>query len=139
MFKKSHILSTIPLLNSFFVYVVNPDDIKASISAEGEPTPGQTYILNCTVSLPEGIASPPALQWSDSSGPLVSGEGITVGSQYTLGAISSLILQFDPLRVAHGGLFICEAVVLVAAPPYNLTEFAEFDVIVPGMCMYVIL
>ena len=120
-------------LHSSFVYAVNPDDIKASISAEGEPTPGQTYILNCTVSLPEGIASLPTLQWRDSDGPLVSGEGITVGSQNTLGTMSSLVLEFDPLHVAHGGLFICEAAVLAAAPPYNLTEYAEFDLIVGGM------
>ncbi len=73
------------------------------------------------------------MQWRNSDGPLSSGEGIALGNQYTSGTTSSLVLDFDPLRVSHGGVFICETMITTAAPPYTLTEYAEFDVIVEGV------
>ena len=118
------------MYGTIFCSTVPPNEVNISITSDGEPVPGQTYVLNCTVALPTGITSSPVIQWLGSSGTLSSGEGITVSVPVTAGKVTSLVLEFDPLRVSHGGRFICEAIISTVAPPYTITEFAEYDVIV---------
>ena len=105
-----------------------------SISAEGIPVAGQQYLLSCNVTYPAGITDPIAVEWQDTSGPISSGEGITVGDAVVVDdTIITISLEFDPLRVAHERLVICEATVHTTALPFLLVNIAELDIFVPGM------
>lgn len=72
------------------------------------------------------------MQWYDSSGPLSSGNGITVGNAITSEANVIIVLDFNPFRTAHGGRFSCRANIMSPAPPFNITKTSEIDIVVGG-------
>ena len=108
--------------------VVLPDDFNISITAVGEQVAGEIYTLNCTITIPEGITTPPTVQWMDSSGILSTWNT----TEYSGSALSH-ILEFNPLRVSHGGQFVCQALIITAAPPFTITSYAEFDITPKGI------
>ena len=107
------------------------DEVEIAIVTDETAIAGQDYTINCTVNLPDGITAPLQLQWQDSSGPITAGEGISV---YELSSTESVIstLEFHPLRLSHGGHFICEATIISSTPPFTLTKVATLDIVVEG-------
>ena len=99
----------------------------------GAPVAGQGYTLNCTVTVLDGITSPVIVEWQDSNGPLSSAGGITISETIISGMNITRILEFNPLRDAHDGHFICEAQLASPSPPYTIVEYAELDIVVPSM------
>ena len=118
--------------NCMFYLTVPADRVVVNISAEGNPFAGQQYRLTCIVTYPAGIANPIEVEWRDASGPITSGEGISVGDVMFDGTMITTTLEFSPLRVAHEVLVICEATVDTTALPFSLVQIAELDINVQG-------
>ena len=121
------------LLCIYFHSTVPPDQLQVSVSMGGDPIAGQSYILNCTVEFPDGLTTPVEVEWRNLNGRITSGEGITVDDPVTNGNSITLSLLFNPLRMAHGRLFICEATLMSSAPPYILVERGDVEIMIqPG-------
>ena len=95
-----------------------------SITAGGNPTLGQPYILTCNVTVASGVTGTPTVQWvgPGSSAPIVTGGDFTVSST------SSYTLTINPLRQSHAGQYTCRATV------GGDTGTASVMVNIPGTC-----
>ena len=76
-------------------------------------TVGQSLILTCSVTTAEGLVWPPEVEFLGPSNPLTSGDGVTVGSTTTEGAVSTAKVEFETLGTADGGRYTCRATVSV--------------------------
>ena len=73
------------------------------------------------------------VEWRDAYGPVTADDDITVGELVASGTTTiTQALVFNPLRIIHTGSFVCRATLTSPAPPFNLTETAEVDIIVEG-------
>ena len=111
---------------------VVPDDFTVSISASNTSIlAGQMFNLTCTVRTVEGLQNVPTVEWLDETGNQVTtGRDVTVGSATISGTMTTLALEFSPLRLSHGEEFTCRANLTSHAPPQQLTKAAEWDLIV---------
>ena len=88
------------------------------------------YTLTCTVTVVEYLVAQPTVEWLDSDNTaIMSRSGITVDSVMPSG--STLTLEFNPLRTAHGGKYTCRAThdslgIIIADPSGNM----DMDVVV---------
>ena len=73
-----------------------------SVTAGGNPTLGQQYILTCNVSVASGVTGTPTVQWvgPGSSTPMATGGDFTV---------RNTTLTINPLRQSHAGQYTCQA------------------------------
>ena len=80
-----------------------------SVSADENPTLGQSYTLTCNVNIASGINGTPTVLWmrAGSSTPITSGGDFTVTNTST----TSYILTINPLHQSHAGQYICQAIV----------------------------
>ena len=89
------------------------------------------FNLTCTVRTVEGLQNVPTVEWLDETGNQVTtGRDVTVGSATISGTMTTLALEFSPLRLSHGEEFTCRANLTSHAPPQQLTKAAEWDLIV---------
>ena len=120
-----------PLFRGFTLvfqrYRYNFFTVLVSVTAGGNPTLGQRYILTCNVSVASGVNGTPTVQWvgPGNSAPIVTGGDFTVGST------SPYTLTINPLRQSHAGQYTCQATVGGDIG----TESVIVDI--PGTCGYV--
>ena len=92
-----------------------------NITSSGSPVAGQSYSLNCTGALVGNASIVSITTWSNATGGIPSGNGITV---------SGGILTFNPLRTSHGGQYSCLSTL---SYPFNSTATTMTNVIVQSM------
>ena len=99
-----------------------------SITADGNPTLGQSYTLTCNVNVASGVTGTPTVQWvgPGSSAP------ITTGGDFTVRSTSPYTLTINPLHPSHAGQYTCRATV----GGNNGTGSVMVENI-PGMCTQV--
>ena len=101
--------------------------VLVSITAGGNPTLGQQYILTCNVNLASGVTGTPTVQWM---GPVPIN---TTGGDFTVRSTSPYTLTINPLRQSHAGQYTCQARV------QNVTNTATVSlVVVDGMTVYLL-
>ena len=82
-----------------------------SVVSTAQPVAGNNYTLTCSVTLTNGLSGFPEVMWLNSDGQEIVSEGdTTVYGPLTSGLITTLILEFDPLRIRDEGLYTCYAV-----------------------------
>ena len=89
-----------------------------TITATGSPSAGQIYTLTCVGSLVGNTSIIPVVTWSNSTGGVPSGNGVTV---------SSGNLTFNLLRTSNGGQYICLSTL---GSPLNSTAASVMNIIV---------
>ena len=100
---------------------------------EGVATAGQQYRIICMVVFPLGFTNPITVQWYGSNGLIASnGGGITLGETLAYATNITSSLEFNPLRISHGGQFNCRATITSPAPPFSLTRSVDVDILVEG-------
>ena len=86
----------------------NPITVTASVTDVGSPLvgePGPT--LTCTVhETTGGLTNTPSAVWMNVSGPVVSGNGVTVTETVVNGTTTTSTLSFSLIR-SHAGLYHC--------------------------------
>ena len=95
-----------------------------NFSTSGSPVAGQMYTLTCTGRIVGDTSLTPVVKWSNTSGVVTSGNGITV---------SNGNLTFNPLNTSHGGQYICQSVVTLVN---TSTVMADTYVIVQSKSPY---
>ena len=84
--------------------------ITVSVASTALPVAGNNYTISCSVTLTNGLSGFPQVIWLNSEGQEILSEGdTTVYGPLTSGLITTLILEFDPLRVSDEGLYTCYA------------------------------
>ena len=128
----SNTLFTVAFCVLVCLCAVVPDDFTISISVSNTSIlAGQIFNLTCTVRTVEGLQNVPTVEWLDETGNQVTtGRDVTVGSATISGTMTTLALEFSPLRLSHGEEFTCRANLTSHAPPQQLTKAAEWDLIV---------
>ena len=89
-----------------------------TITATGSPSAGQIYTLTCVGSLVGNTSIIPVVTWSNSTGGVPSGNGVTV---------SGGNLTFNLLRTSNGGQYTCLSTL---GSPLNSTAASVMNIIV---------
>jgi hypothetical protein len=99
----------------------NPITVTASVTDVGSPLagkPGPT--LTCRVHVTTaGLTNTPSAVWMNVSGPVVSGNGVTVTETVVNGTTTISTLSFSPLYTSHAGLYHCMG--SLESPPANVS------------------
>ena len=103
-----------------------------SVVSTALPVAGNNYTLTCTVTLTNGLSGFPEVMWLNSNGQEIVSEGdTTVYGPLTSGLITTLILEFDPLRIRDEGLYTCDAVysspILATEVNSSATEYIDVE------------
>lgn len=102
-----------------------------SVNSSGNATAGEMLSLMCSITRAVNITGDIRLQWIGPGGNQVVSDGaVIVGSLVTLGATTSLSLQFTPLFTSHGGEYICRGDLVSQDIMYTISALQ--DVIVRG-------
>ena len=122
----------------------NPITVTASVtdvgsSLVGEPGP----TLTCTVEeTTRGLTNTPSAVWMNVSGPVVSGNGVTVTETVVNDTTTISTLSFSPLYTSHAGLYRCmgslespPANVSIPTPPIPVSVRCELDYATSCMCI----
>ena len=83
--------------------------------SDEEAVAGQNYVLTCSAEVVENLVNSAAInvQWLDSMGSPVSGNGITVGNAVKSGTMTTRELPLNPLRNSHFGCYTCRGCITV--------------------------
>ena len=73
-------------------------------------TAGGSYTLSCSVTYEEFLQITPTLKWTLPG----TTDDTTIGDQSNTENMSSISLNFNPLRTSHGGVYVCEATVNIS-------------------------
>ena len=94
-----------------------PDLPPPTVTLSAPPTvqAGDSLTLTCSVGVVSDLASPPTIQWTDSSGQTLT----SVGSGLTR------TLTFDPVRTSHAEEYTCTATINI--PEVNITDRSSVD------------
>ena len=122
----------------------NPITVTASVTDVGSPLvgmPGPT--LTCTVhKTTRGLTNTPSAVWMNVSGPVVSGNGVTVTETAVNGTTTISTLSFFSLYTSHAGLYHCigslespPGNVAIPTPPIPVNVSSELDYATSCMCM----
>ena len=68
-------------------------------------TAGGSYTLSCSATYEEFLQTTPTLKWTLPG----TTDDTTIGDQTNIENMSSISLNFNPLRTSHGGVYVCEA------------------------------
>lgn len=94
-----------------------------SIVEDGEPIAGQTFVLICSITLPEGLATEPQIAWLSPEGHVLTSEGaVTVGNRPIIGnpfRLTTYVIHFSPLLTSHGGSYTCQ---VTLTSPYGTVK-----------------
>ena len=121
----------------------NPITVTASVTDVGSPLagkPGPT--LTCRVHVTTaGLTNTPSAVWMNVSGPVVSGNGVTVTETVVNGTTTISTLSFSPLYTSHAGLYHCmgslespPANISIPTPPIPVNVSCELDYVTSYMC-----
>ena len=100
----------------------------ASVTPSGDNTVGESYSLECTVTV-TGSTDQPTITWLDNGTEIISTTARMVsGVTGSAGSYSST-LTFSPLRASDAGMFMCRASL------GNVTNSQAYDVAVLGECI----
>ena len=77
----------------------------------------------------------PTIEWRRAldNSVIISEESITVGSPLTNGQITTVTLEFSPIKTSHGGQYTCRANISSSILEGPQTVFVTEDVIVQSM------
>lgn len=106
-----------------------------SIVPMGDPIAGNTYDLQCSADITDGIQSTPIFSWLDSdSNRIMSGDGIAVRPPMA----DSLSLDFSTLTRSHAGRYTCSVTLFSLALQVPLTVTTSIYLNVQGKlsCAY---
>ena len=90
-----------------------------TISHTQIPNAGDQHTITCTASVDEYLITTPILEWRLP----VNAAGISIGTQSTIGGISTTMLTFNGIRTSQGGVYGCRATVNIAGfQPLSQTD-----------------
>ena len=96
----------------------------ADISEDGAVEAGSGDLnLTCTVrEVISGLTNMPYALWSTASGPVTSGDDITLTETLRNGTHSSVTLSFSSLHTSHAGQYMCQGTLVSPAAVNNITS-----------------
>ena len=94
--------------NISFSSAIQPPSV--FISSTTNPIVGKMYTLSCFATYEEFLQATPTLTW------MLPGttDDTTIGDQSNAEDMSSISLNFNPLRTSHGGVYVCESTVNIS-------------------------
>ena len=107
----------------------------ASVRVDGDSTAGEILTLTCSIVVSEETPGEPTVEWrrvSDNS-IVTSEDSITVGNPLTVGQITTVTLEFNPIKTSHAGQYTCRANITSSPLEGPQTVFVTEDIIVQSM------
>ena len=94
------------------------------VSEDGPRVAGSAGLtLTCAVSENiSGLTGMPYAQWNSSSGPVTSGDDITVTEIFSNNTTSTVTLTFSSLHTSHAGQYSCQGTLTSPATETNITS-----------------
>ena len=127
----------------------NPITVTTSVIDVGSPLAGEPGpTLTCTVEeTTGGLTNTPSAVWMNVSGPVVSGNGVTVTETVVNGTTTTSTLSFPSLYTSHAGLYNCMGSlesppgnVSIRTPPIPVNVSCELDYVTSyTMCIIMVL
>ena len=114
----------------------NPITVTASVTDVGSPLvgmPGPT--LTCTVhETTGGLTNTPSAVWMNVSGPVVSGNGVTVTETVVNDTTTTSTLSFSSLVLSHAGLYHCQGRLISPAAENGIISISTSPIPVSVRC-----
>ena len=107
------------------------DITDVSITSSGANTAGESYSLECTVTV-TGSTDQPTITWMDNSTEIISTTARMISEITGSAGSYSNTLIFSPLRASDAGMFKCRATL------GNVESSQIFNVAVRGECIYMV-
>ena len=107
----------------------------ASVRVDGDSTAGDTLTLTCSIVVSEETPGEPTVEWRRVSDDniVTSEDSITVGNPSTVGKITTVTLEFNPIKTSHAGQYTCRANISSSPLEGPQTVFVTEDIIVQSM------
>ena len=98
--------------------------VTADVSEDGPVEAGSGDLtLTCTVrEVISGLTNMPYALWSTASGPVTSGDDITLTETLKTGNHSIVTLSFSLLHTSHAGQYMCQGTLVSPATENNITS-----------------
>ena len=99
----------------------------AVVSEDGPLEAGSAGLtLTCTVhETISGLTNTPSAHWMTSSGPVSSGEDITVTETFRNATTATATLTFSSLHTSHAGLYTCQGTLVSPAAVYGINSTTD--------------
>ena len=110
-----------------FIYLVPAGSLEvmtADVSEVGPVEAGSGDLtLTCTVrEVISGLTNMPSAHWKTASGPVASGDDITLTETLRTGSHSTVTLSFSSLHTSHAGQYMCQGTLVSPAAENNITS-----------------
>ena len=101
--------------------------VETHISQNGPLEAGTAGLtLNCTVhETISGLTGRPSAHWMTSSGPVTTGEDITVTEAFINATTSTVTLIFSSLHTSHAGLYTCQGMIVSPSAADDITYTSD--------------
>ena len=108
-----------------------------NITSYGSSIAGDTRSLICDVTIAQDLMERPVIEWVWPNGTNIENRTLEGVSVFSSSPSTTLTLIFAPLRINHGGIYLCRASVmdsdaslfLSANSSYNLTVQSELPML----------
>ena len=86
--------------------------------------------LNCTVrEAISGLTNSPSAHWMTTSGPVTSGDDITVTETFRKATTARATLTLSSLHTSHAGLYTCQGTLVSPAAPDDIISTSDAIVV----------
>ena len=102
-------------------------EVERNVSQNGPLEAGSAGLtLTCTVSETiSGLTNTPSAHWMTSSGPVSSGEDITVTETFRNDTSARATLTFSSLHTSHAGLYTCQGTLISPPAADDITSTSD--------------